>query len=424
MKIKPLLVSAILVSMTSIATTDTQACSNVFVLGGNAQDPNSIRAVVARNMDFAQQMGNKFGYGARGLVNTSDINMPQSSPVTPLTWTNKYAFAGQTPYYSVYLNDGVNTEGLYVGLLQMSDFTSFPVYNPKDPRPELGVLDAVNYALGTSASVKEALSNFKNAQFVVNAGVEGNTIMGFPFHLVLRDKSGDSAVIEWVDGKTHYYYHQAFTKTVQETIDGALDGQVYPDTNGAILTNAPTYGWHLQNYAKSGFSSLYNGNSDQLVDGGIQGGSGLNGVPGDFTPASRFLRGTVLLDLAPETRTTDEAVFVAIQTIESLKVPVGAGPGPTMWQSLVDLPTSTYYFRAIINPDTNQGNQSLALPSTRRQLQWKTVKVKQLHQTPAGWINIKSVQGRPLTGDEASTVMAEINARTPANIRVKTAFSP
>ena len=94
--------------------------------------------------------------------------------------------------------------------------------------------------------------------------------MELPCHYLISDKTGESVVVEpLADGLT-----------------------VYRNEMG-VLTNAPTYEWHkinLRNYL--GISNL--AKETQVVNGykieELGEGTGYLGIPGDYTPVSRFVR--------------------------------------------------------------------------------------------------------------------------------------
>ena len=89
-------------------------------------------------------------------------------------------------------------------------------------------------------------------------------------HFFLQDKSGKSLVVEPVDGTLKVH-----------------------DAPLGVMTNAPTYDWHMTNLAN--YVNLSVKDIDQTKVGGVTvpafgAGTGLLGLPGDFTPPSRFVR--------------------------------------------------------------------------------------------------------------------------------------
>ena len=351
------LVALLFFALCLTAGPDASACSNVFV-GGADETTGVAYAAVARTMDIEEWIGEVFGYGLMGEENVSNINIPQSAPLNPMQWTNAYGFIGQTVLGTFILTDGVNTEGLYGGLLELPGFTQYPEFNPRDGRPELGVMEVITYALGTAGHVLDLVDpdsrtgKLLDVQMVLNAMQVGPLFTGFPCHLVFRDKKGNSAVVEWVEGKTHFYVHRAGTSEVIEIIDGDPDyWKVYDDTMGAVLTNAPTFGWHLQHVEEDlEEHGYFTGNTGMTWNGAYMNGSGLFGLPGDYTPVSRFLRASILARLYPEPKTQNQAMYASYSVLQSIIVPLGANPSPTAWVSWVDLQNSIYHFKPLLRP--------------------------------------------------------------------------
>jgi choloylglycine hydrolase len=59
----------------------------------------------------------------------------------------------------------------------------------------------------------------------------------------------------------------------------------------------------------------------------LGGGSGLRGLPGDFTPPSRFVRAVALTASVRPLETTQDAIFEAFRILDSFNIPVGATAG-------------------------------------------------------------------------------------------------
>lgn len=408
------------------------ACSNVFVAATN-QSTGEPHAAVARTMDL-WLLGDYFGYGVVGDVNTSNINMPQSGPVNAKQWTNAYGFMGQSALGTYILNDGVNTEGLYGGILELPGFTKYPEYNPDDPRPQLGVLEYVTYALGTARDVPELIDvdtrtgKLLEVQPVINAGDVFGIFMSFPGHMVFRDKLGNSAVVEWINGKTHFYVHKAGTNEVVEIVDGnSKYRRVYKNTQGAVLTNAPTYGWHLRSVEELGYNKMFNGNTRQQWKGEYMNGSGLYGCAGDFTPVSRFLRGTTLARLYPKPNTQAEAMSAAYSILQSIIVPLGANPQPSSWVSWVDLENSIYNFKPLneaLSTGEGKTRYMVARLAERNLYDWQSYDCKKItsgEQTPPSrWTRVKVKPGDIVSNPDE--IRAKIAKPTDGNFKQKVFF--
>ena len=178
------------------------ACSDIFINHPNAH-------VEARSMDFGMNiaMGDTFGF--IGQNNTTDIIIDADKiPVKSLTsWTNKYGYWGRNAFNTSKVDDAMNTEGLSVSGLYLDQYTQYPAYDVKDTRPVLGVFDLPNFIISQARNVDEAVALLKSHQ-IVQSAVEirpGIFLKNTPLHLVLRDKTGKSAVVEFVGGRTLIY---------------------------------------------------------------------------------------------------------------------------------------------------------------------------------------------------------------------------
>lgn len=389
------------------AGPEAAACSNVFVAGTNETTGGVEYAAVARSMDVEDFLGEVFGYGLVDWKNESNINIPQSGPPNPMRWRNAYGFIGQTVLGTFILTDGVNTEGLYGGLLELPGFTQYPEFNPQDDRPELGVLDVITYALGTARDVLDLVDpdsrtgKLLDVQLVLNAAevkvVVLKVFRGFPSHMVFRDKNGNSAVIEWIKGKTHFYVHRAGTSEVVEIVDGEPNyWKVYQGTEGAVLTNAPPFGWHLKHVEPLRKNHRYfTGNTGRKWHGAYMNGSGLFGLEGDYTPVSRFVRASILARLYPEAKTQNQAMYAAYSVLQSVIVPPGSNPSPTAWVSWVDLPNSIYNFKPLIRPlAINKPTHTLSVALVEENLyNWQSYKCKDIvdggGNPPDDWVKVQ-----------------------------------
>jgi choloylglycine hydrolase len=162
--------------------------------------------------------------------------------------------------------------------------------------------------------------------------VLGSTL---PIHLVLHDRSGAAAVIEWVGGE----------RTVHENPVG-------------VATNSPPFQWHLTNLRN--YVNLRAVNVDALeLDGltlsAIGEGSGLLGLPGDWTPPSRFVRATAIAQATQEIDDADQAVGAALHIANAFDIPKGVVRDPhggdfTAWISIADLANGRYVLRTYEDP--------------------------------------------------------------------------
>ncbi|PYJ17723.1 MAG: hypothetical protein DME96_05080, partial [Verrucomicrobia bacterium] len=127
------------------------------------------------------------------------------------------------------------------------------------------------------AEVKANIGNI-----VVPAVVFGGWGFAPEAHYIVHDASGKSIVIEYVGGKLNVH-----------------------DNPLGVLTNSPAFDWHmtnLRNYVNFSMTNVppVKLGSIKLLPFGQ--GSGMLGLPGDFTPPSRFVRAVASKRRGPRTR--------------------------------------------------------------------------------------------------------------------------
>jgi choloylglycine hydrolase len=259
--------------------------------------------------------------------------MPDGAP--GLTWTTRYGYGGADALNRPIVLDGVNEAGLTVGALYHPGFASYPAFDPETRAASLDPVDVTNYILGMFGSVAELREGF-GALRVVDV-VEPSLGFAAPLHFMVLDPSGESVVIEFLDGAVRL-----------------------TDAPLGVLTNAPTYDWHLTNLrnfvnlSPVGLPGRAVGEMDFRPLGA---GSGMIGLPGDFTPPSRFVRAVAFTATARPTPDPDEAVYEALRILDNFSVPLGAAEGSdlseeeaglrstTLWTTAVDTRNLRLYYR-------------------------------------------------------------------------------
>ena len=334
-------------ALSSAVSLEASACSNVFINKGGYH-------IEGRTLDFFINIGFQDKVGYIGDQNTSDIIVDVDKiPSTQVaTWKNKYGFFGRAAFAGGKLMDGMNTQGLSVSALYLPG-TKYPTYESTNKNPVLGIYDVGSFVLSQAKTVSEALTLLRSQQLVQSAieQKEGIFVKDMPIHFVIRDKTGNSAVVEFIDGKVNIH-----------------------DNAGDILTNAPQFDWQLKN--ASAYDTLKANNkepndtfSKKVIDytkiydtSTHKGEANLLGLPGDFTPPSRFARATVLINNFPTPTSKQVALYQASTLVDSVSVPALNGAEPTLWTSIKDLDDNVYYVK---NTAVYQGNKTLfAMPLT------------------------------------------------------------
>ena len=198
-------------------------------------------------------------------------------------------------------------------------------------------LEFTLWLLGNFGTVKELREAMEKKTFpMVFAGKLLPTwLLDFSFdeHYSVTDKTGEGIVIEFTD-------------------QGRM---VHENTVGAA-TNALPYDFHmlnLRNYvhlSKYAHEPLILGESQFKPTGE---GSGLLGMPGDYTPTSRLVRVATLMNFCDPVKTSKEAVNLAFHLLNAVDIPKGVishhkhegFADYTSWAVAKDLANNALYFR-------------------------------------------------------------------------------
>ena len=187
--------------------------------------------------------------------------------------------------------------------------------------------------LGNFASVREIKDLLQKNAFPV---VWGEALKGifFELHYSITDRTGEGVVIE-------------FTKSGRKVYENKL----------GIVTNAPNYDFHLLNMKNYIHLSKYARDPlhlGEMTFSAAGQGSGLLGLPGDFTPPSRFVRTAALVHFAIEPTSWKKAVNLAFHIINAVDIPKGVvsdkptNPNVferTEWAVVKDLKRNRLYLR-------------------------------------------------------------------------------
>lgn len=372
------------------------ACSDVFINKPGYH-------IEARTLDFLVNIAFENRAGFIGTENKTDVVIDADKiPADKLAvWKNKYGYFGRAAFNGSKIIDGMNTQGLSVAILYLPG-SKFPVYDPKDQKKVLSAYDVASFLLSQAASVAEGVHLLRTYQLVQSAvqAENGVFIKDIPIHYVMRDKTGDSAVVEFIDGQVKIY-----------------------EKAGDIITNSPPFDWQLKNAdhynsllaTNSGpnkeFSKTVYDYNEIYESSKHKGEANLLGMLGDYTPPSRFARARVLLNNFPAPTSRTVALVQANALNNSLSVPPLKGAALTLWCTIKDLDKGVFYTNDVVRFQGDQ--QSLyAYPITTAYTAYDlnemnfniadpTVADLTVHPTPSDQVKkIVSVDSIKLTGAE------------------------
>lgn len=252
-----------------------------------------------------------------------------------LNWTSKYGFVGMhSPGVPVVI-DGVNEKGLAAGGLMFPDFAEYEAFDPAKADTTIAQYEVLTWILSNFATVEEVRQAIKDIHI---CQVQAAEFGALPVHYVVHDVTGDCLVIEYVKGKLNLY-----------------------DNPLGVCTNSPPFDWmmiNLRNFINLTASNVPELKMEGLTLKEIGQGTGMLGLPGDFTPPSRFVRAVALTQSALPVDGPDAGLALAINIINNVDIPRGAVRGKlgmetefelTQWAAVADLARKRFYFRTYDN---------------------------------------------------------------------------
>jgi len=258
--------------------------------------------VNGRSMEFGLELNSRPLVRRRGEVMRSRTP-DKTHERNGLQWTVKYGYVGMNALDLSSVVDGLNERGLSVGTLWLPGSEYQQV---SDPSRALSVLLVNDWLLGTCASVADVRAALPTVEVWAYKPMEDKLA---PVHFTVHDASGHSIVIEYTPDKLH--------------IAGKL--HIY-DNPIATTTNAPVFPWHLENVRN--YVGLTPWDVDEATVNGTVftptgHGSGLRGIPGDFTPPSRLIRTLFLMNSANQPKDARAARNLALHILNDIDIPKG-----------------------------------------------------------------------------------------------------
>jgi len=281
-----------------------------------------------RSMEFGQELRSSLIAHPRG---EQRFTRGPSGKKT-IKWTTKYGYVGADAFGLDTVVDGMNEAGLSIGVLLFPS-AEYLTISPKDEQKAMDYLDFASWILGnfsTAAEVKDAIQDIKVWGHPVTASK-----IQFPVHLAVHDPQGNNLVIEFIKGEM----------------------KVHENSIG-VLTNYPPFDWmviNLQNYINLSAANAAPIDLKGTVLGGTGQGSGMYGIPGDWTPPSRFVRITTFIRFAHQAPTALAGINLAEHLLNTVDIPIGvvreddknnSHEDYTQWILIKDLNHKMIYFRS------------------------------------------------------------------------------
>ena len=247
-------------------------------------DLNSRLVVVPRGYEYKSKIGNgKMGH----------------------TWKVVYGTVGLDALEKDHILDGMNEKGLSVNVFYHPGFAEYATLNPAKSARTVESMDVCQFLLNTCATVADVKKTLGEVSVV--AVVEPAIGIAPPIHLIVTEPTGKATIIEFTRGETTF--HEAPL---------------------GVITNAPNYDWHmtnLRNYLNLSQVALPDKKIEELNFSPLGGGSGMIGLPGDFTPPSRFVRAVAFTATARPTETGKETMYEVFRILDNFNLPLGSAEG-------------------------------------------------------------------------------------------------
>lgn len=262
--------------------------------------------LVGRNMDFHKDLMTNLWKQPRGVTRDDGVT-------GKLSWTSKYGSVIAAAFDIISV-DGLNEAGLAGHVLWLAEST---YGTPDAGRTQLSQAVWLQYFLDNFATVADAVAWIAETDVQV-VQMDDPTGGGPPaIHLALDDASGDSAIIEYIDGKA----------------------KVYHDRTYRVMTNSPTFDQQLE-LVKS-FTGL----------------GGTEPLPGSTLAADRFARASYYAGRLPEPASQVEAIASMFSVIRNaaqpFRIPDPGKPdaSQTIWQVVLDLTNKRYVYESTTRPN-------------------------------------------------------------------------
>lgn len=304
------------------AAGEASACTGITLRSGDGS------TIVARTIEWAGG-----DLGSLRVVVPRGYEQQSATPdgAGGLWFRARYGYVGLAVERPEYVAEGLNEQGLSAGLFYFPQYGGYEAYNATLRQESLSDLQVVSYVLGQCATLDEVRSELGRLH-IIQADMRGSTI-----HWRFTEASGRQLVLEIVGGELHFF-----------------------DSRLGVLTNSPGYEWHLTHLTN--FLNLHTGTAPATPLGAVErlpfgGGSGLLGLPGDYTSPSRFVRAAYMQTSAPILPQAVATVRQAFHLLNAFDIPIGlqyaAGdsippiPSATQWTAASDVTHRILYYRTM-----------------------------------------------------------------------------
>lgn len=245
------------------------------------------------------------------------------------TYATKYAVLGTGFFHMPPLADGINEVGLMGSNNLLPGYATF-AENEVDGKINMIGSHAFGYLLSHCKDVEEVREEAKKIS-VMQYGKDKEDV-STPMHFYFLDSAGNGLVLEPKDGQL-----------------------IAHDNPYGALTNAPEFPWHvtnLRNYIHLDPENVEGNQFNGTTLSKLGEGSGMVGLPGDFTPPSRFVRAASFVSNTPKDLDRKAAILQGFRILSQSDIPTGAVIDPkegnddeTLYTSIMDTEKKAYFIK-------------------------------------------------------------------------------
>jgi choloylglycine hydrolase len=254
-----------------------------------------------------------------------------------LKWQAKYGFVCFEASEGIAM-DGMNEAGLSIGGFLHKGFADYPAYDPKYASESISPGDLLYFVLSNFDSIETLKKEIGKIRIVpVKDPVIG---MEWQAHCFVSDQTGANVVIEFTHKEMTLY-----------------------DNPVGVITNNPNFDWHLINLRNYGYISdtpFENKKWGELEISPLAAGSGMLGLPGDFTSPSRFVRAVVFKQFSRKTKGGYDTVQELFRILDNFNVAPHLAeassmsaedqmPSATQWTIANDTKNLIIYYHTMYN---------------------------------------------------------------------------
>ena len=287
---------------TMLVGTTALACTRLVYHGVNGQ------ILTARSMDWSVDVETNLWVFPQGMERNGQAGE------NSLRWTSKYGSVISSGY-DISTTDGMNEAGLVANLLWLVE-SSYPEFG-EHTAPGLSIAAWGQYILDNFATVQEAVDALRKQPYtIVSRDVPGQNRLA-TLHLAISDASGDSAIVEYIDGKAVIHHSREYQ----------------------VLTNSPTFERQL---------ALHSYWTD--IGGTVM-------LPGTNRAADRFTRAAFYVNAIPREEDARKTIASVFSVIRNVSVPFGISTpdqpniSSTRWRTVADQKRMLYFFESALTPN-------------------------------------------------------------------------